>query len=363
MGSASTLIAELEDAIQGNLADKRTALLRRVTDLFVRGAENFSDDHVALFDDVLVRLADGIEAKARAELSDRLAPLGNAPIRVVEALSADDDIAVAGPILTQSDRLADANLVEIINTKSQGHMLAISKRERLDCAVTDALVERGDGEVVRTVAKNAGAQFSDAGFGILVGRSWADELLAEIVGTRRDLPTHQFEKLIAAASGTVRNRLAQASPHLAGNISDILSRIAEQAKAAAEQPRDYATAKNAVQTLFTSKQLGETELANFASQGKFEETAVAMAILCGVPLEAVERAFLNSGSEPALILAKAAGFSWETAKNILRLCAGGKALSAESRDSAQAHFDKLQVATAQRVLRFYKVRQSAATMH
>jgi uncharacterized protein (DUF2336 family) len=363
MGSASTLIAELEDAIHGNLADKRTTLLRRVTDLFVRGADTFTEDHVSLFDDVLVRLADGIEAKARAELSDRLAPLGNAPVRVVEALGADDDIAVARPILIQSERLADANLVEIINTKNQGHLLAISQRQRLDCVVTDALVERGDGEVVRTVANNAGARFSESGFGILVGRSWADELLAEIVGTRRDLPPRHFEKLIAAASGAVRNRLAQGSPHLADSIGDILARIAEQAKAAAEKPRDYATAKNVVQALFTSKQLGETEVADFASQGKFEETAVAMATLCGVPLEAVERAFLNSGSEPALILAKAAGFSWETAKNILRLCAGGVPLSAESRDNAQAHFNKLQVATAQRVLRFYKVRQSAATTH
>jgi len=39
----------------------------------------FNEDHVRLFDDVFNRLIDEIESKARAELSHRLAPLGNAP--------------------------------------------------------------------------------------------------------------------------------------------------------------------------------------------------------------------------------------------------------------------------------------------
>src|ERR1700690_4124176 len=101
MGAAGTLIAELEEAIQDNLAGKRAVLLRRVTDLFVRGADTFEEDHVAVFDDVLVRLAAGIEIQARAELSERLAPLANAPIRIIEALSVDDEIRVAGPVLAQ----------------------------------------------------------------------------------------------------------------------------------------------------------------------------------------------------------------------------------------------------------------------
>jgi hypothetical protein len=138
--------------------------------------------------------------------------------------------------------------------------------------VTDALVEHGDGEVVRTVAKNAGAEFSNTGFGVLVSKSSADELLAEIVAMRRDLPPDRFEKLIAAASSAVRNRLAYASPHLADKIRVILTRITAEAKEAAEKPRDYATAKNLVRALHTSKELGEAEVADFAKQGKFEET-------------------------------------------------------------------------------------------
>jgi uncharacterized protein (DUF2336 family) len=361
MGAAGTLIAELEEAIQDNLAGKRAVLLRRVTDLFVRGADTFEEDHVAVFDDVLVRLAAGIEIQARAELSERLAPLANAPIRIIEALSVDDEIRVAGPVLAQSERLPDAKLVEIINTKGQGHLLAISTRQRIGSLVTDALVECGNREVARTVAKNAGARFSQAGFGMLVGRSGADELLAEVVGMRRDLPRRHFEKLVAAASAAVRDRLASANPHLVNDIRDILARTDEETGEIAERPRDYAAAEAVVQALITSNKLGENEVATFAKDGKFEETAVAVAKICEVPLEAVERAFLTKGPEPVLILAKAAGLSWGTTSCILRLRAGGTPM--EDDESAQVQFIKLQVATAQRVLRFYKVRQAAVTEH
>jgi uncharacterized protein (DUF2336 family) len=358
MGTAGTLIAELEDAIQGNFADKRAVLLRRVTDLFVRGADAFTEDHVAVFDDVLVRLAAGMELRARAELSDRLAPIANAPIRTVEALSTDDEVTVAGPVLAQSERLADANLVDIIHSKSQGHMLAISTRPSIDPVVTDALVEVGNREVARTVAKNAGARFSNAGFGMLVGRSRADELLAEAVGTRRDLPRRHFEKLVASASAAVRNRIADATPALSDDIRNILAAIPEEIYGAANQPRDYAAARNTIKLLCAANKLGESAVASFAKQGRFEETAVAVATVCDVPLEAVERAFYNPDWEPTVILVKATGFAWETAKCLLELCVGGAQVPAEDLANAKAHFDTLQIGTAQRVLRLYKVRQA-----
>ena len=361
MATPSTLIAELEDAIQGNQADKRTTLLRRVTDLFVRGADAFADDHVELFDDILVRLAAGIEAQARAELSERLAPLANAPIKMVEALGNDDDIKVAGPVLTHSERLGDASLVAIAHTKGQPYLLAISQRAHLHSVVTDALVERGDNEVVRTVARNAGAEFSDAGFGMLVQRSLADDLLAEIVGMRQDLPQHQFEKLITAASEAVRNRLVFASPELGDQIRTVVARITEAAKEVAQKPRDYTAAMGTIRDLAGAKALGEKEIADFARGGKFEETAAALATICQVPLATVERAMVGQGWEPALILARSAGFSWDTTRLVLRLCAGGTAMSPEQRDTAQAHFNKLQVTTAQRILRFYKVREATKT--
>ena len=77
---------------------------------------------------------------------------------------ADDDIEVARPVLTRSERLSEHTLVATANSKSQQHLYAITQRDALSEAVTDILVERGDRDVVHAVVKNRGARFSDAGF-------------------------------------------------------------------------------------------------------------------------------------------------------------------------------------------------------
>ena len=93
------LLDELESALSSGSNDRRIQMLSRVTDLFVGGASRFSEDQIDVFDDVMVRLMSTIEAKARAKLADRLAPIANAPSNVVTLLASDDDIDVARPIL------------------------------------------------------------------------------------------------------------------------------------------------------------------------------------------------------------------------------------------------------------------------
>jgi uncharacterized protein (DUF2336 family) len=78
----------------------------------------------------------------RTELANRLAPVANAPLKLIRTLANDDDIAVAGPVLKLAPRLQEADLVDLATTKSQAHLLAISVRQVLGEAVTDVLVRR-----------------------------------------------------------------------------------------------------------------------------------------------------------------------------------------------------------------------------
>jgi uncharacterized protein (DUF2336 family) len=174
----SCLIDELEDAIASGSPEKRLDSLWRVIDLFTDGAGRYSDEQIALFDGVILRLAAEIEAKARAKLARRLASVARAPVKVIRSLAFDDDTSVACPVLSRSERLEDADLIATAAAKSQDHLHAIAQRTSLSAAVTDVLVDRGDRQVVRSVAKNAGARFSVAGFGKLVARARGDETLA-----------------------------------------------------------------------------------------------------------------------------------------------------------------------------------------
>src|SRR5262245_10997246 len=162
--------SRVELAIRNGSPARRKEMLRQVTDLFVMGAEQCTDEHIAFFDHVLARLAVDIEMSARALLATRLAPIPNAPPGVIRKLALDDSIEVAAPVLVQSVRLDDIALVEAATTKSQDHLLAIAQRSSLAESVTDVLVERGDGRVAKSTAANRGAKFSDYGMSRLVAR-------------------------------------------------------------------------------------------------------------------------------------------------------------------------------------------------
>jgi uncharacterized protein (DUF2336 family) len=356
------LIDELEAALTSGTNSRRIEMLTRITDLFVGGAARYSEEQIGVFDDVMVRLVSTIEAKARAKLAQRLAPIANAPSGVIHLLAFDDDIDVAQPVLKQSERLEDPALVANANTKSQRHLFAISQRRSLSEAVTDVLVERGDREVVHSVLKNAGARFSDAGFRILVNRSTGDDDLATIVGMRGDIPRPHFLVLLEKASSAVRARLAAENPQASAAIEDVVAEVVGGIRDDARNSSpDFAAAQAAVERQNRLRRIGEAEIYQYARERKFEETAIALSLLCDTPIDVVERALLDPGAEIVLILAKVAGLSATTTKAILLLRAADRGMSAKDLDQALTSFNRLQPDTARRVLSFFRTRVKKPT--
>ena len=361
MEAQRSLIVEIEGAIASGSSEQRVETLRRVTDLFLVRADDYSEIQVDLFDDVISRLADRIETKARAELANRLAPVNNAPREVVRTLARDQAIEVAGPVLTQSLRLTEEDLLDCARSNGQDRLLAISRRAAISEAISDVLVTRGDRDVVRSVVRNDGAHFSHAVFGKLVQKSTDDDELAVSVGSRKDVPKEHLQALVSKASEAVYRRLAASNPEAVGEVKRVLFDLTgRNAVAEVKLERDYTQAKGLFEKLGRSGEPLEPAIHDFAKSGKLEETIVALATLCRLPLEVVERLMTDRqvDSDLMLILAKAAGLTWPTAKLILLLRKGEGGLSAQDAEIAHQHFNRLQPATAQRVVRFYQVRQS-----
>jgi uncharacterized protein (DUF2336 family) len=351
------LIDELEAALASGTNARGIEMLTRLTNLFVDSASRYSEEQICIFDDVMARLVSTIEAKDRAELAHRLAPITNAPSSVIHMLAFDDDIEVAQPILRQSERLDDPALLANANTKSQRHLFATSQRQSLSETVTDVLVERGDREVVHAVVKNVGARFSDAGFRMLVKRSAGDDDLATIVGMRSDIPRPHFLVLVEKASSALRARLAARNPQASSTIEGAVAAVAGGIRDDARNSSpDFAAAQTAVERQNRIRRIGEAEIHQYARDRKFEETAIALSLLCDTPIDVVERALLDPGAEIVLILAKVAGLSSTTTKAILLLRAADRAMSAKDLDQALASFNRLQPDTARRVLGFFRTR-------
>jgi uncharacterized protein (DUF2336 family) len=162
---------------------------------------------------------------------------------------------------------------------------------------------------------------------------------------------------LVRATAVVQQRLLQAAkPETRTEIQRVLEKVSKEFDQAAPA-RDYAAAQRAVVTLQQNGRLGEPELAEFAKDRKFEETVAALSLLCGVPIETADRLMLGDRPDPILILCKAAGYSWTTARSIIMARPSAKGTSAPALEAAFANFEKLSPSTAQRVVRFWQVRQ------
>src|SRR5260370_15488571 len=186
MTQTKSVPRDLDEAISRGTAESRSRALWHTTDLLIAG--RYCEEDVATFGEVIERLADEIELEARAQLSQRLARIDNAPLKVIHKLAFDDEIAVAGPVLRESERLDDDTLVANANIKSQAHLLAISQRKSIAEKMTDVLVELGNRAVVNSVASNEGARFSGAGFLHMVKRSERASILSAHLRPRNDTP-------------------------------------------------------------------------------------------------------------------------------------------------------------------------------
>jgi uncharacterized protein (DUF2336 family) len=352
---AASLIPELEDVIQHGSSARRAETLRRITALFVDGASRFNADHVQLFEEVFLRLIGEVETRARTELAHRLAPIGNAPRAVLRRLAADDDITAARPILKESQALEESDLVEITQTQTQAHLLAVSKRRQIGERITDLLVARGAREVLRSLAENPGAQFSDVSFAVLIERAAQDGALAEKVGMRRDIPPRLFRDLLLETTNAVQQRLlASATPEKQSEIRRVLAELADDAQAKAAR-RDYTAAERKILDLRRDGKLDEATLVEFTKNAQHEETVAALASLCAVPIDVVDRLMAADRPDPILILCKSVGWGWQTVKTILTAMPDGHAMSSRDLDAAYANFERLSPTTAQRVMRFWQV--------
>jgi uncharacterized protein (DUF2336 family) len=354
--SASTLFTpELAEMVRCGSPQRRTRTLERITALFLDGASRFNEDHVKLFDRVLGSLIDEIDSDARCELARCLAAIGNAPAEVVRRLALDDEIEVARPVLERSTRLAGADLVEIARTKSQAHLLAISGRRGIDESITDVLAKRGDQAVARKLAENASARLSDDGFAKLACRAEDDDVLAHNVALRHDIPPRLLRDLLLKASrpkqrpaGLVHRETRAEVPHVPAQAS--------KEPGSSPTARNYSTAQHEIAMLCREGMLDESTLVDYARKGRYKETVVAVARLCAIPIEVVDRLMDADRPDPVLVLCRSVGWGWSTAEALITARAGVHDRSCQGLDAAHANFDRLSPATAQRVMRFWQVR-------
>ncbi|WP_291863414.1 DUF2336 domain-containing protein [Bradyrhizobium sp.] len=356
-----SIIAELEDAVRTGSPAERVETLRQVTNLFLHDGSRLSEEQVKIFDDVMCLLISRVESRARGEFGKRLAPLAFAPQRVVHQLAWDDEIAVAGDVLAHSSRLGTGTLVEIARKKGQDHLLAISGRTDLPEAVTDVIIDRGESNVIRKLATNAGARFSEAGYSGIVSRAEADDELTEILGLRIDLPVKFLRDLLRRASDAVRAKLAAiASPKLREEIKRVLQSILGDADEDTSSARDFGGVEKFIKLKKELNELDDAAVFLFAEAGKFDEVIVSLAVLNDAPTEMMARLLEGPRADLILIPCRSARLNWPSVESILRNRPMPAPINAQTLALAQRDYRKLSMETAHRTVRFWQLHNKIA---
>ncbi len=352
--ASRSLIDELNEAVSSGGDAHRQRILERITDLFAAGSRGYNGDQIALFDDVLQELVADIEVQARARLSQRLAHIQTSPPGIIRALAFDDSIVVAEPVLKYSQQLSDADLAENARTKSQEHLLAIAQRLKLSETVTDVLVDRGDHRVVDKVVKNRGARISLSGYEKLTHKARRDRKLTLALSRRSDLPRQYFLKLLETASASVRAQMERDNPLAAAEIAGAIDEVAtDMQREVRDASRRYANAERDATRCANVKPLTEANVHAPARKQEFARTAIALSKLCRFPVDAVERALLDKGEDMILVLAKAAGCSWTTTRELLLMHVAERNLQPSDLEKTFDRYKKLSQEVARNVISFH----------
>jgi uncharacterized protein (DUF2336 family) len=346
------LLVELEEALSASSSNRQAEIAQQITSLFV-SSQDLSDDQVGLFRQLLERLIDKIETRALVELGERLATVARAPVAIMQRLAEHDEIQVAGPVLSGYANLDDAYLVDISETRSQAHLLAIAERAAIAEPVTDALVRRGDAAVDLNLARNPGAKFSDFGFDALSDRAACDETLAESIALRADVPAHVFGQILVRATQSVQRRMiAVARPDMHSEIQSAIDQVAGRLADELPVQRRYDTATRELLLAYPDGKIGEEDLLQLALNRKLDEVVGGLSLVSSLPVTKVAQLLEDSRAEPVLFLCKALGYSWLTARAVLQI-RPGKRMAPDALTMASEGFRRLSRQNAQQIVSFW----------
>jgi uncharacterized protein (DUF2336 family) len=305
-----------------------------------------------------------MEEVVRAELGERFAVLEAPPKRLIFTLATDESIAVAAPVLSQSKALSDEELLQVVKTRGQDHLRAVSRREVVPEAVSDVIVERGDDDTLDVLLRNDGAQLSREASEAAVERAQKNPNLHEAVIERKSLPADLLNEMYFVAEARLRQRILEENEKMD-------PAVLEQALAAGRKrvaledgalPPDYDQAESYVQQLKEAGELTPRMLARFLRSGGMTMFLVALAQLADIDFHTARTIVQKKELDALAVVCKAAELD-----KTLFLTYAVVLLNSDNDAMGRAQeygklYSELPRDTALRTLRFWRLRRQQTDM-
>jgi len=345
------LTAEVDAAVRDGTPARRARMVEQFAAFFLAHAERLSSEQLNLFDNVMARLASRADARSLIELSTALADFTPAPEQTMRSLACHDNPAVAAPALT-SEVLSDAELTDIARHCGQQHLLGIVRRKRLGEALTDMILKYAGKDTTRALVRNAGARFSAAGYASLLATAERDEVVAESLGLRPDVPADTLQSLMAKTTDIVRTRLLKGSPPaVREKVQAALKAIPAAVSRKPAGHDDLAEARAAVIALNKTGKLNDSSVNRFAIRREYPNVIAALSLLSGASVDIIAPLMEEEGGSGLIIACRGSRLNWQTTQAVLNN-RRVPPLSKEHLEQAREMFEMLYVSSAQYTIRF-----------
>lgn len=356
---AASRLPDLIALAQETSSEKRRALLRELTDHFF-GAPERSEAETALYGSVLSDLTDAMELAVRAELAERFAAAPDAPRQLIRRLANDEAEDVAHPVLRASPVLTEADLIQVIHSRGQGHMRAVSQRASLSEAVSDAIIERGDDETLGVLLGNDGAQLSRAACETAVERARVNPALHAPTVERASLPPDLLNEMYFEVEARLRQRILEQNARMDPALLES-ALAAGRTRVATDDgalPPDYAESLAYVQELSVAGQLTPPVLARFLRSGSRTSFLIALSQLADIDFHTARQIIDRRELDALAVVCKAADLDRALFLTyaVVLLNTDGDAMG-KARAYAGMYNDLTNEA-AQRTLRFWRMRKA-----
>lgn len=301
---------QLRDLIglaQRRAGDSRRALFENISDLFVSTEGRLSDRERALMRDILAKLVSEIETEVRQNLAERLAQSEGAPADLV-GLLANDEIAVARPLLLNSRFLDDPELIEIVKHRTFEHRLAVAAREGLSTDVTDALIDYGEDEVVARLVENHDAQISRLAMDYLVDQSRRVDGFREPLLRRPDLPPVLAHRMFWWVSAALRRHILETFSVDVVELDEHIEQATESVVAGDGHDETPSPADALAAEMQSKNLLTERFLVQALREGQVPMFVAGLALLLNVDSKTVNHIVYDPGGEGLALACKAIDF-------------------------------------------------------
>ncbi len=283
----------LAELTHSRSAQRRGLLINAVTELFATEVQHSAEERLQ-FEELISQLLVYAGTDDKQYVATKLCQHPDAPALLIAQLG-QDEIAVAEPVLRQSQQLDDAALIKIVNTASDAHRQIVAQRKWLNPDVVRALIEIGNKECLRLVITNEDAKFDARAFAAALRAADAHPELTKLLSQRADMNPKQLAKKFNELKTDERERV------IAGFK-------------AFPEPED--TGETYLQLSETAKDI-VASLEQLATRKQIKTFAQVMAAMIRLPQDAIVKMIGDESGEPLIVMLKAVGVKEKSALRIL----------------------------------------------